>query len=144
MDSARADAFTSFFERIAASDWDALPSFFAPGAEWNVGPASVAKDLPNEGKVDAQGVVEVLKLVRGSILAEAKGLEVHQMVQGGDSLAARCTNHGTAADGELFDLPVIFFIDFEPGTSKFKKGVEMVDSAYCLAAFARLKGTESQ
>ncbi|GAA5894270.1 hypothetical protein JCM6882_007617 [Rhodosporidiobolus microsporus] len=131
MQGQRAAVLPSFFARVGAEDWDSLPSFFAADIVWETGPPSVSATMPQGGKLTSvEAITEAFKAFRKHVVAKIEGVEVHQILHDTDSPAMRATGHGIARDGEPYHMPFVFFVDFEPGTSKIKRVNEVVDSAY--------------
>ncbi|GAA5894258.1 hypothetical protein JCM6882_007614 [Rhodosporidiobolus microsporus] len=144
MQAQREQALPNFFTHVAAEDWASVSGSFAADAVWKIGPASVAKELPNEGTLTSiETIVEHFKFLKSKLWKEYKGFEIHQVLHSGDSLALRATLQAIAADGEPYSMDLTAFVDFEAGTSKVKRISEMVDSAYGQQQIERLLASAS-
>ncbi|GAA5894184.1 hypothetical protein JCM6882_007597 [Rhodosporidiobolus microsporus] len=138
MKDARLSALKALFEATDKGQFDQIPSFFTPSCIWTVRPGAVAQFLPNEGKLSVEEHVGVLMMTKRDMLAEPKGLEIHKVIHGANSLTAHVTVHGITRDHHPYDCECVLMLEYEHGTTKISSGMELLDSAYVGAHFARL------
>ncbi|GAA5832994.1 hypothetical protein JCM11251_006475 [Rhodosporidiobolus azoricus] len=140
----RATLLPRLFSLIAESSFSSLLEFFSSSFDyWQIGPPSVAAFLPHQGQLGTvDAVIGTLQILKAGVWAKADRLEAHRAIQEDDSMALRATIFATARDGRPYEMPIVFFVDFEEGTSKIVRIQETIDSAYAQATSARLKAAQ--
>ncbi|GAA6032210.1 hypothetical protein JCM8097_007127 [Rhodosporidiobolus ruineniae] len=128
--------FPQLFPFLAAETLDlaAISKHFTPDFVLEFHPPSAHKcipDFPSDGCIrGVEASVRWLRHVLAVLNKEPDGLEMHRLIEGSDTISQHFTVHGIAADGGRYDHEMVYFIEFEDGTSRIKRVLEYLDSAY--------------
>ncbi|GAA5908846.1 hypothetical protein JCM5296_006472 [Sporobolomyces johnsonii] len=115
----QAQAAKLFFDTFALGDFDKAAEIMSDRMTfvWEMRPASVHAGLASNGKLKKKDVLEFWRKIKTELMKDVSG---------------------TLADGDPFESDQWYHIEFVPGTIKFLKCVELVDSAMVLQHKKRL------
>ncbi|BGP17831.1 hypothetical protein JCM10213_008369 [Rhodosporidiobolus nylandii] len=127
MSISRIDVLPALFATVRDQQLDRLPSMFTERPVWEMKgtrAGGAGAEQGKRGKLSPEERVTLFKEEREKMADEPK-LAVHHMVEGNETLIARLSNHGLASQASPAQRHSIFFLEFEPGTSRVKRVVEM-------------------
>ncbi|GAA6003623.1 hypothetical protein JCM10207_003514 [Rhodosporidiobolus poonsookiae] len=133
--SARSDVLNAIFAHVKAKDFAALDNIFSPESVWEMHPPSMLPHLsrlPSDGKCSYEQIKGAWTALMGELFSELKTLDTVWQVEQNDRLVALCTMHATLKNGQPDSKEVVFFVEFEPGSAKVKRGGEFLDSAHAI------------
>ncbi|GAA5964952.1 hypothetical protein JCM21900_001909 [Sporobolomyces salmonicolor] len=159
----QAQAAKLFFDTFALGDFEKAAETMSDRMTfvWEMRPASVQAGLALNGKLKKKDVLEFWRKIRTELMKELSCSELLNLVQDEDRMSFRLQfkaspagdTHflppltplprlrfvqGILADGDPFESDQWYHIEFVPGTTKFLKCVELVDSAMVLQHKKRL------